>query len=562
MSTNQSSADESKNDKKPADKTTQSGPPKKRKSPGFIETSGFKPSWLETGPLTPEILRDSLALQGKDNLFEEKAEQQTGVAPAPESTTKPAHTGEPSSEVAESTHTPHPISAEEHTGVQSGDNQPEAWVQALFTNGSATQSQSDTSAKKSPSPRPAAHDHIDLSAAAAHPSRARSEYFEPTSTAVDSAYVHGRLVATSKAGKKSRWTPGLLLTSLLLLGLAAITFFVNPFIRVAMNSATLAKPATPYAVIPPKSGSGNWCVDGDFLGTGDRLKLADSGNQGDILTGDGVFSLNYIVAQPGTYNFQVSDCDNPDLSYPATAAWLKTTQPNQQVTFVFDTMGRGTALFGAAPYIVNVIDDANDFRVIGNFQFWDENDASSRLEQLSGGLYQQVRHISAPGAYEAQFITNSANQSIDVTGRTDTPVSLTFRTNRPSEPVVFLLDTDRGQASVLYDMTPLLASLAFGNGYRLLSYWLLGLAVLLLLVMTARLLILNNNQLRMESGCPQCGQRELMRISRRPGQRLLNALGIPAYRYRCRNCTWEGTRLSDVGEAFSTGSLFGSGKSR
>ncbi|HNS39190.1 MAG TPA: hypothetical protein PKJ56_02965, partial [Promineifilum sp.] len=78
----------------------------------------------------------------------------------------------------------------------------------------------------------------------------------------------------------------------------------------------------------------------------------------------------------------------------------------------------------------------------------------------------------------------------------------------------------------------------------------------------ARLLILNNNQLRMESGCPQCGQRELMRISRRPGQRLLNALGIPAYRYRCRNCTWEGTRLSDVGEAFSTGSLFGSGKSR
>ena len=69
----------------------------------------------------------------------------------------------------------------------------------------------------------------------------------------------------------------------------------------------------------------------------------------------------------------------------------------------------------------------------------------------------------------------------------------------------------------------------------------------------ARLLVLNNKNLRLESGCPNCGRHELMRISRRSSQRMLHVFGIPAYRYRCRNCIWEGTRLSDEGLAVSPG---------
>lgn len=91
---------------------------------------------------------------------------------------------------------------------------------------------------------------------------------------------------------------------------------------------------------------------------------------------------------------------------------------------------------------------------------------------------------------------------------------------------------------------------------QLTSTILIGLAGLLLLIMITRSLILGNDSLQMEHGCPQCGQQELMRVSRRTRQRWLIMVGIPAYRYRCRNCTWEGTRLSAVGEAFSRGSLF------
>jgi len=86
-----------------------------------------------------------------------------------------------------------------------------------------------------------------------------------------------------------------------------------------------------------------------------------------------------------------------------------------------------------------------------------------------------------------------------------------------------------------------------------LSLALAGLAGLLLLVLVLREAILRNRRLWMEVGCPRCHEQELMRISRRTSDRLLHVFGIPAYRYRCRNCTWEGTRLSEAGRSISPG---------
>ena len=72
MSTTSSSS--KKND---PDKSTQpvdgSGKPKKRKSAGFIESADFKPNWLETGPLSPEMLPESLS-QKKGDLTPDEIE--------------------------------------------------------------------------------------------------------------------------------------------------------------------------------------------------------------------------------------------------------------------------------------------------------------------------------------------------------------------------------------------------------------------------------------------------------------------------------------------------------
>ena len=73
-----------------------------------------------------------------------------------------------------------------------------------------------------------------------------------------------------------------------------------------------------------------------------------------------------------------------------------------------------------------------------------------------------------------------------------------------------------------------------------------GAGVLLLLalyVLWRRQTLVGNKALWFSSGCPACGERELVRVSRHFGDRFYNLAAVPAYRYACRNCTWRGLRI-------------------
>ena len=73
-----------------------------------------------------------------------------------------------------------------------------------------------------------------------------------------------------------------------------------------------------------------------------------------------------------------------------------------------------------------------------------------------------------------------------------------------------------------------------------------GAGVLLLLVLYVlwrRQTLVGNKALWFSSGCPACGERELVRVSRHFGDRFYNLAAVPAYRYACRNCTWRGLRI-------------------
>lgn len=325
MSTNHSSPNGQKITSTSANQTTLSGSAKKRKSPGFIETSGFKPNWLETGPLTPEILRDSLNMQDAIEPIEDETTPIEADHVAEEAALEEQSDPQPH-QAHETTPAPQAAEVEEQSPPNAVDEQPEEWVQALFENdnrGHNAESSTALAMEEILWAEPVEAEQnsfIVETAEEAIAQEAEVESFDSMS-AMEAAFV-----ADQRAFKEhnSRRVPGLLWVSLIMLGLAAIPFFINP---------------RPYAL-------------------------------------------------------------------------------------------------------------------------------------------------------------------------------------------------------------------------QLISYILIGLAGLLLLIMITRSLILGNDSLQMEHGCPQCGQQELMRISRRTRQRWLIMVGIPAYRYRCRNCTWEGTRLSDVGEAFSRGSLF------
>ena len=54
----------------------------------------------------------------------------------------------------------------------------------------------------------------------------------------------------------------------------------------------------------------------------------------------------------------------------------------------------------------------------------------------------------------------------------------------------------------------------------------------------------SNKQLWFGTGCPQCMEKELVRVTRNTSDRLYGLIGVPAYRYACRNCTWRGLRIA------------------
>jgi predicted nucleic acid-binding Zn-ribbon protein len=69
------------------------------------------------------------------------------------------------------------------------------------------------------------------------------------------------------------------------------------------------------------------------------------------------------------------------------------------------------------------------------------------------------------------------------------------------------------------------------------------LLLLALYVLWRRQTLVGNKALWISSGCPACGERELVRVSRHFGDRFYNLAAVPAYRYACRNCTWRGLRV-------------------
>ncbi len=579
---------------------------KKPKSAGFIESSDFKPNWLETGPLSPDMLPEPPAaedtpltpdefdaLQASLKRFYEEVSDDELPEPGAAEPDEPASTEPALEEIQEV------ISSLEDDSIQIVepiDNVPDL-EQDIAGTTDAVEERVEPLLREAETPlldgveedavdllpeepawlAPLLEAEVDPPAATTSSILSEAQPIdEPVDEAADvfvdseepePAAVAAAVAPTPSAPKrrkaartKTRRRPDrlsvlLLILSLLLLGAAALVYFVNPFSRIALGAASLARPISSPSTPSPTAGSGEWCLTGDFLAAGaERPQLLDSGANGDILADDLVFSLEYVLAEPGTFEWQVVDCNNDALVYPADApAWATTTEANQAVTFNFDSDQRADPLFFPIPYAVSAIDATSDYRLIGDFQDWDPNDPSAVLQQLNIGLHQQVRRIARSGSYEAYIIAADKGQAMDAYGRTTKPIPFSFETERNGEYVVFLVDTDRGRASIMYDMPPLLTSLAYGDGNWILSLALVGLASLLLLGLIVRWIILHTRRLQMEAGCPNCGRQELMRISRRSTDRALHLFGIPAYRYRCRNCVWEGTRLSEAGAAISPG---------
>ena len=70
------------------------------------------------------------------------------------------------------------------------------------------------------------------------------------------------------------------------------------------------------------------------------------------------------------------------------------------------------------------------------------------------------------------------------------------------------------------------------------------LLALALFVLWRRRRLVNDRSLWAGTGCPECAEVELVRVSRHFSDRFYSLAAVPAYRYSCRNCTWRGLRIA------------------
>lgn len=206
------------------------------------------------------------------------------------------------------------------------------------------------------------------------------------------------------------------------------------------------------AIAGNNSGSGNWCVAGGFQGwDNDDTPLNDDGLNGDLIGGDGVFSLDYTLANAGRDEFKIVECGNWGNAYPTNNAWVITSAANQTVKFTFDTNDHSGDVIQLSPAqnIVNVWDDAPvTWTAVGDWQGWDNTNPATAMSDAGNGFYLLHYEIASGGLYQAKLSqTGDWLNQFSADGRNDS-TPLAFQTLGDNLTITVLLDTNSGRWNV------------------------------------------------------------------------------------------------------------------
>jgi len=339
-----------------------------------------------------------------------------------------------------------------------------------------------------------------------------------------------------------RWWREVLLVVFLL---TAVLFLINPFSRLAQARATASRPQQPLAVTPPAEPESGYCIVGNFQNwDGQSTPLVDDGTEGDRSAGDGIYSRTVVFEEPDRYLWRVLPCGQWDAIVPEKSAWVFVTSPNQPITFTFNPAMPPSNLWPRS-YALTA-NDTLPARVvaIGSFQAnrWDSEDARTALEPVGNNRYQLAYRIPLPNTYETYVAIQGRSEGIGASGRSIEPVPLEFTTRFPSEMVVIQYDAGTDRIAVLSGMPWWLSWLGYGWGARIIA----GISILGILVMGAQIgyrRVVLRPDWQYSVGCPNCEAHDLQRISRETSDYVLDLLGVPVRRYKCRQCGWEGRRI-------------------
>jgi pullulanase-type alpha-1,6-glucosidase len=202
--------------------------------------------------------------------------------------------------------------------------------------------------------------------------------------------------------------------------------------------------------------SSSWCVAGEFNGWNNSSHpLYDDGTNGDLFTGDGIFSREIAIGTAGRTEFKAVECGNWGNAYPGANAWIWLTAP-ASVVVTFDTndyAGNAGLPYAPATNIVNVWgDDAatQSFTMVGPWQGWGNANPATAMTDLGNGRHILTYTFATAGNYEAKVsATDNWDYQVGADGRSVDAPTINFNVPTDGAVMAFYLDALNGRLAIV-----------------------------------------------------------------------------------------------------------------
>ena len=220
---------------------------------------------------------------------------------------------------------------------------------------------------------------------------------------------------------------------------------------------------------------------GDFQGWNpSSTPIYDDGTNGDLVSGDGIYSLEFSVATSGFHGWKVTN-GTWDVTWPASDSWFSSTTDPQTVLFTFNTNSVGDGWF-PDQYIVNTNEAKPTALVaVGDFQSeegesgdWINNSTITAMHDdgldgdlLSGdGIFCYHMKSLPIGSYSAKGVKAGEWNGWGTDGRSQDAKNINFTTTIENQDVYLYVNVNTGRTFLSFEaIEPFVAPKVFFSEY-------------------------------------------------------------------------------------------------
>jgi|GEM_PF-3071047 len=207
-------------------------------------------------------------------------------------------------------------------------------------------------------------------------------------------------------------------------------------------------------------------VAGDFQGWSNNTNMMyDDATHGDIVSGDGIYSLEFSVATSGFHGWKVTN-GTWDTTWPSADSWFYSTTDPQTVLFTFDTNPKGDSWLPNQAIVNTNEVKPTALVAVGNFQSeegesgdWINNSTITAMHDdgldgdwLSGdGIFCYHMTSLPTGSYSAKGVKTGEWNGWGTDGRSQDAKNIDFITTSNNQNVYLYVDVNSGRTIITLD---------------------------------------------------------------------------------------------------------------